>query len=138
MPTLEDLLTSRIPPHSLEAERAVLGALLLERESLPRALEVLRSVDFYKDGHRKIFDAMTALFERNEPGDVVTVAEELKRRSDLEDVGGPAILAALVDEAATSAHLMAYAGIVREKALLRELIRISTEIIGRSYESGGR
>ena len=138
MATLEDLLTSRIPPHSLEAERAVLGALLLERESLPRALEILRPADFYKDGHRKIFDALIALFDRNEPGDVVTVAEELKRRSEMEDVGGPAALAGLVDEAATAAHLLAYAGIVREKAVLRELIRISTEIIGRSYESSGR
>ena len=137
MATLEDLLTSRIPPHSLEAERAVLGALLLERESLPRALEILRPPDFYKDGHRKIFDTMIALFDRNEPGDVVTVAEELKRRNDLEDVGGAATLAALVEESATAAHLMAYAGIVREKAVLRDLIRISTEIIGRSYESGG-
>jgi replicative DNA helicase len=132
--TIADLLTSRIPPHSLEAERALLGAILLERESLPRAIELLRPADFYKEGHRKIFETMIALFDRNEPVDLLTVAEELKRRTELDEVGGPATLAALVDEAATAAHLMAYGGIVRQKAVLRELIRIATEIIGESYE----
>jgi len=132
--TLADLLASRIPPHSLEAERAVLGAVLLERESLPRAIEILRSIDFYKDGHRKIFEGMLALFERNDPVDLLTLAEELRRRSQLDEIGGPAALAALVEEAATSAHLTAYAAIVRDKALLRNLIQIATEIIGQSYE----
>ena len=79
--TLTDLLTSKIPPHSLEAERAVLGAILLERESLPKAIELLKPADFYKEGHRKIFDATLALFERNEPVDLLTVSEELKRRA---------------------------------------------------------
>jgi replicative DNA helicase len=133
--TLADLLTSRIPPHSLEAERAVLGAILLERESLPKAVELLKPSDFYKEGHRKIFDTMIGLFERNEPVDLLTLSEELRRRNDLDEVGGAAALAALVEEAATSAHLLAYGGIVREKALLRELIRVSTEIIGQSYEA---
>ena len=82
MATLTDLLTSKIPPHSLEAERAVLGAILLERESLPKAIELLKPADFYKEGHRKIFDAMLALFERNEPVDLLTISEELRRRSE--------------------------------------------------------
>ena len=135
MATLNDLLTARIPPHSLEAERAVLGAILLERESLPKAVELLQAPDFYKEGHRKIFHAMLGLFERNEPVDLLTVSEELRRRTELEEVGGPAALAGLVEEAATAAHLLSYGGIVREKAVLRELIRISTEIIGQSYEA---
>ena len=135
MATLNDLLTARIPPHSLEAERAVLGAILLERESLPRAVELLQAPDFYKEGHRKIFLAMLGLFERNEPVDLLTIAEELRRRAELEEVGGPATLAGLVEEAATAAHLMSYGAIVREKAVLRELIRISTEIIGESFEA---
>ena len=134
MATLEDLLTSKIPPHSLEAERAVLGAILLERESLPKAVELLRPSDFYKEGHRKIFDSMLALFDRNEPVDLLTISEELRRRSELDEVGGPATLGALVEEAATAAHLLSYGGIVREKAVLRDLIRIATEIIGKSYE----
>ena len=132
MATLNDLLTARIPPNSLEAERAVLGAILLERESLPKAVELLQAPDFYKEGHRKIFHAMLGLFERNEPVDLLTVSEELRRRTELEEVGGPAALAGLVEEAATAAHLLSYGGIVREKAVLRELIRISTEIIGQS------
>src|SRR5262250_2144982 len=119
----------------MEAERAVLGAILLERESLPKAIELLKPADFYKEGHRKIFDATLALFERNEPVDLLTVAEELKRRAELEEIGGPAALAGLVEEAATAAHLLSYGAIVREKAVLRELIRISTEIIGESYEA---
>jgi replicative DNA helicase len=132
--TLADLLTSRIPPHSLEAERAVLGAILLERESLPKAVELLKPSDFYTEGHRRIFDTMLALFERNEPVDLLTLSEELRRRTELDAVGGPAALAALVEEAATAAHLLAYSAIVREKALLRDLIRIATEIISQSYE----
>ncbi len=135
MATLHDLLTSKIPPHSLEAERAVLGAVLLEREGLPKAIELLKPSDFYKEGHRKIFQAMIGLFERNEPVDLLTVSEELRRRTELEEVGGPATLAAIVDEAATAAHLLSYGGIVREKAVLRDLIRIATEIIGQSYEA---
>jgi len=133
--TLSELLTSKIPPHSLEAERAVLGAVLLERESLPKAIEILRPVDFYKEGHRKIFRTMISLFERSEPVDLLTLSEELRRSGELDEVGGPAALAGLVEEAATAAHLLSYAGIVREKSLLRDLIRISSEIIGQSYEA---
>jgi replicative DNA helicase len=132
--TLAEQLSSRIPPHSLEAERAILGALLLDRESLPRAIEVLRASDFYKEGHRQIFSSMIALFERNEPVDLLTLSEELRRQNTLEGVGGAAALASLVEEAATAAHVVSYANIVREKALLRDLIRSATEIIGQSYE----
>ena len=135
MATLTDLLTSKIPPQNLEAERAILGAILLENETLPRAIEILTPPDFYKEGHRKLFSTMIGLFERNEPVDLLTLSEELRRRGELDEVGGPAALAALVEEAATAAHFGSYAVIVREKALLRELIRIATEVIGQSYEA---
>jgi len=131
--TLAELLTSKIPPHTLEAERAVLGAILLEKDSLPRAVEVLKPSDFYKEGHRKIFEAMIALFERSEPVDLLTLREELRRRAELEEVGGEVALATMVEEAATAAHVSTYAEIIREKALLRELICIATELIGESY-----
>ncbi len=134
MATLSELLGSRVPPHSLEAERAVLGALLLEADSLPRAIELLRPDDFYKQGHRLMFGAMLSLFDRNEPVDLLTLSEELRRQGILEEVGGAAALAALVEEAATAAHVTSYANIVREKAWLRDLIRTATEIIGQSYE----
>ncbi len=135
MATLAELLTSKIPPHSLEAERALLGAILLEKDSLPKAVEVLKPTDFYKEGHRKIFEAMIALFERSEPVDLLTLREELRRRAELEEVGGEVALATMVEEAATAAHVSTYAEIIREKALLRELIRIATELIGQSYEA---
>jgi replicative DNA helicase len=132
--TLAELLASRVPPHSLEAERAVLGALLLERDSLPRAIEILRVADFYKEGHRQVFRVMVTLFERNDPVDLLTLSEELRRQGILDEVGGPAALATLVEEAATAAHVASYASIVREKSLLRDLIRTASEIIAQTYE----
>lgn len=135
MASLTELLTSKIPPHNLEAERAVLGAVLLEREGLPKAVEILKPVDFYKEAHRQIFSTMIGLFERSEPVDLLTVSEELRRMGTLDEVGGPAALVALVEEAVTAAHLTAYASIVREKSLLRDLIRISTEIVAQGYEA---
>ena len=93
MATLNDLVPP-VPPHSLEAERAVLGAILPERDSLPKAVELLH-VRLYKEGHRKILLAMLGLFERNDPVDPLTIAEELRRRAELEEVGGPAASAGL-------------------------------------------
>src|SRR6202023_3201974 len=115
-------------------ERSVLGGMLLDRESLPQALELLKPSDFYKEGHRKIFDQLLAPYDRDETAHRLTISEDLRRRSELDEVGGPAALGALVEEAATAAHLLSYGGIVREKAVLRDLIRIATEIIGKSYE----
>src|SRR5204863_8334904 len=129
--TLADLLTSKIPPHSLEAERAVLGGMLLDRESLPKAVELLKPADFYKEGHRKIFDSMLALFERNEPVDLLTISEELRRRSELDEVGGPAALGALAEEAATAAHLLSYGALWREKDVVGGLTRRARESVGR-------
>lgn len=133
--TLGDLLAARVPPHSLEAERAVLGAILLEAESLPKAVELLAPEHFYHSGHRKIFSAMISLFERGEPVDALTVQEELRRRDALEELGGAVTIATMVEEAATAAHLQAYAKIVREKAILRELIDTSHRIIQQSFEA---
>lgn len=134
MANFPDLLTTRIPPHSLEAERAVLGTILLEPQGLPRIVELLHPESFYREGHRKIFEAMIGLFDRNEPVDALTVTDELRRRGMLDEVGGAGTLAALVEESATAAHMMAYANIVREKAILREMIEISKTIIEQSYE----
>ncbi|HSE94808.1 MAG TPA: replicative DNA helicase, partial [Methylomirabilota bacterium] len=118
----------RIPPQNLPAERAVLGAILLEPTILPRAIEVLVPDDFYKEGHRQIYATMLRLFERSEPTDQLTVAEELRRQGVLEEVGGQTALATLVEEATVSTNFGAYATIVREKALLRELIRVTREL----------
>jgi len=134
-PALRELLTSEIPPHSLEAERAVLGAILLERESLPKAVEILKPADFYKEGHRRIFEAIIALFGRGEPVDLVTLREELRRRSELEEVGGEVALATLVEEGAVAVNLPTHAGIVKEKSTRRELIRLGTEITHMGYKA---
>src|SRR5881396_3034541 len=126
----------RIPPHNLDAERAVLGAVLMEgRETLPRVIEVLRPSDFYTEAHRAMYDVMLWLFDRGEPIDLITLSEELRRADQLEFVGGPAALALLVEQASIAAHLISYAQIVRDMAVLRELIQTSTQIIGQAFEA---
>src|SRR3989440_8093541 len=129
-------IPARIPPHNLDAERAVLGAMLLEgRDALPRVVELLRPSDFYTDAHRAMFDTMLRLFDRGAPVDLITLSEELRRTDQLEFVGGPAALALLVEQASISAHLVSYAQIVRDMAVLRELIQTSTQIIGQAFEA---
>ena len=129
------LLTQRIPPHSLEAERAVLGSLLLDGERTAGVAGGLTPSAFYKDGHRRIFAAMLHLVAVRSPVDLLTVTEVLKQRSELDDVGGPAALAGLVEEAAIAAHLPAQiCAIVREKSTKRELIRLGTELVLGGYE----
>ena len=127
---------ARIPPHNLDAERAVLGAILLEgRETLPRVIEVLRASDFYTESHRSIYSAMLQLFDRGEPVDILTLQEELRRTDKLEPAGGPAALALLEEQASIAVHLTAYAQIVRDRAVLRELIQTSSQIIAQAFEA---
>ena len=127
---------SRIPPHNLDAERAVLGAVLLEgRETLPKVIEVLRPDDFYLDAHRTIFSSMLRLFDRSEPVDLITLSEELRRTESLQLVGGHAALGLLVEQASIAAHLMSYAMIVRDMATLRETIMVCTDVITEAFEA---
>ena len=127
---------SRIPPHNLDAERAVLGAILLEgREALPRVVEVLRPSDFYTEAHRALYQAMLTLFDRGAPVDSLTLSEELRRTDQLQFVGGPAAIALLMEEASIAAHLGSYTAIVRDMAVLRELIQTSTQIITQAFEA---
>src|SRR5438876_1983376 len=127
---------SRLPPHNLDAERAVLGAVLLEgREALPRVVEVLRPSDFYTEAHRAIYQAMLTLFDRGAPVDSLTLNEELRRTDQLQFVGGPAAIALLMEEASIAAHLGSYTAIVRDMAVLRELIQTSTHIIGQAFDA---
>ncbi|HEV8309493.1 MAG TPA: replicative DNA helicase [Methylomirabilota bacterium] len=133
MATLVEL-PGKVPPHNLEAERAVLGAILLEPAVLPRAIELLGPDEFYKDGHRKIYAAMVRLFDRSEPADVLTVSEELRRAGELEEVGGQAALATLMEEATVATQFSSYAQIVRDKAQLRELIRVAREMTEQGFE----
>jgi replicative DNA helicase len=129
-------LPARIPPHNLDAERAVLGAILLEgREALPRVVEVLRPSDFYTEAHRSIYQSMLTLFDHGEPVDLLTLQEDLRRTDQLSLVGGPASLALLVEQGSVAAYLGSYTTIVRDMAVLRELIQTATHIIGQAFEA---
>lgn len=136
MAALEDNLR-KIPPQNLEAESSVLGGILLENEAINLVLELLRPDDFYRESHRKIFRAMIELSDRTDPIDLITLSEFMKSRNDLEAVGGTAYLASLADFVPTAANISYYARIVREKSILRSLIRTATDIATRGYEDQG-
>ena len=125
--------TLRIPPQSLMAEEALLGGVMLDNEALIQATDFIKEVDFYRPGNREIFKSILALAKNNEPIDLVTVADHLKQRQKLDEVGGSGYLSSLVDNVHTAANLTAYARIVKNKSLLRSLITTSTDIIERSY-----
>ena len=133
---MPDRTEHRLPPQNLEAEMSVLGGVLLENEALNRALAHLRPEDFYRPPHSKIFKAMIALSERNEPADLVTLTAMLREQGTLEEVGGSAYLSTLVDFVPTAANIGYYCKLVKEKAISRELIKVATEIAGRGYEGG--
>ncbi|MEN8199230.1 MAG: replicative DNA helicase [Thermodesulfobacteriota bacterium] len=127
----------RMPPQNVEAEQAVLGTILLSDHSLSTVLEILESGDFYRDNHKLIFEAMIVLFEKNEPQDIVTVSNQLKEKNSLEDAGGLGYLATLTSIVPVTSNLLHYARIIRQKAVLRNLISVNTEIASRCYEEQG-
>ncbi len=124
----------RLPPQNLDAEQAVLGSMLLEENAIVSAAEHLNEPVFYKDAHRKIFAALLALYTANTPVDLITVTDELKRRNQLEEIGGASYLATLTSVVPTAANAEHYCRIVKQKAILRDLIRVSTRIAGDCYE----
>jgi replicative DNA helicase len=132
-----DLLAQRLPPQSLEAEVSALGGVLLENEALNRALEVVNEGDFYREAHRQIFSALLHLYERNEPADLITLSEVLKKRDALEEVGGIEYLNFLVNSVPTAANIAYYAKIIKEKSILRKLINRATEIINLGFGDAG-
>ncbi len=125
--------SGRVPPQALDAERAVLGAMMLDPEAVGRALEILEERSFYREAHRKIFKVMHDLFEDSEPIDQVTVAQELQDRGQLEDIGGAYELSKLLD-IPSSANLEYYAKTVLEKSILRQLINVSSNAITSAYD----
>lgn len=131
----ETSFLNKLPPQNLEAEQAVLGAILLENEALHQVIEAIDGSDFYREAHRKIFTSMIDLYNKNEPSDLITLTDILTQKKQLEEVGGPAYLSSLVDNIPTAANVLYYAKIVREKSILRKTINAATEIISRGYES---
>jgi replicative DNA helicase len=132
--TPRDPYKERRPPWSQEAEQAVLGAMLLDADAIMRASEHIDDTMFYSEGHRRLYRAMFAVTERGGVVDPLTLADELERRGELEGAGGREYLAFLLDAVPTVANVEYHARIVREKALLRRLIEVSTEIVGEAFE----
>src|SRR5881392_1404698 len=128
-------VAERTLPHNLEAERSVLGAILLHNDAFNLAAEVIDSKDFFRDAHRRIFDKMVKLAERRDAIDLVTLKEELGRSGDLDEVGGPAYITALVDGVPRSTNVEHYARIIKEKATLRTLIFSANRILSTAYEA---
>jgi replicative DNA helicase len=125
----------RTLPHNLEAERSVLGAILVHNDAFNLAAQVIDSRDFYRDAHRRIFDRMVALSERHDAIDFVTLKEELARAGELDEVGGPAYVASLADGVPRATNVEYYARIVKEKSTLRNLIYAASKIVANAYEA---
>ncbi|QJD30353.1 replicative DNA helicase [Methylococcus geothermalis] len=128
----------KVPPHSIQAEQAVLGGLLLDNLTWDVVADRLVEEDFYRRDHRLIFRAIRQLSEKQVPFDVVTLSEVLEKTGELEDAGGLAYLAVLARETPSAANISAYADIVRERAVLRQLIHVGTEIADSAYQPEGR
>ncbi len=124
----------KIPPQAVDIEETVLGALMLEQNALTAVIDILKAEIFYKDAHRIIFEAISRLFSRSEPVDILTVTNELKRSSELEIVGGPYYITQLTSRVASAANIEYHARILHQKYIQRELIRISSELIRDAYE----
>ena len=131
---LDLMFLKKTPPQSLEAERAVLGGILVQKENLNVVLSTISPDDLYKDAHRRILEAITALVDKGLPVDLLSLTEELQRAGILEDVGGAAYLSGLLDGVPRNLNVEYYAQIIKEKALLRRLILSSAKIISESYE----
>jgi len=124
---------NKIPPQNLEAERSVIGAVLIDNKIFDQIIDFLSPQDFYKDSHRLIFKTFLELYKEREPIDIITVTEYLKRNNLLEKVGGASYLTEIIEEVPTSANAIYYAKIVKDKSILRELINTSTKIIEECY-----
>ncbi len=135
---LPALRSPKVPPHSHEAEQAVLGALMIDHRAWDRISDRLSDKDFYRQDHQLIFQAMANLAHRSQPFDVVTVAESLKVHQQLETSGGEAYLFELAQNTPTAANVTAYADIVREKAILRQLIYVGTDLVEKAYQVTGQ
>src|SRR5207302_1018038 len=124
----------RVPPHNLEAEESLLGAMLLSKDAIASAVEICGADDFYKPAHGHVFEAVTSLYSQGEPADPVTVADELRRAGLLDAIGGPVMLVSLQANTPATSNAARYARIVEEHALLRRLIGVAGEIAELGYD----
>jgi replicative DNA helicase len=135
MPETAVATAERTLPHNLEAERSVLGAILVHNDAFNLAAQVIDSNDFYRDAHRRIFDKMVSLNERHDAIDFVTLKEELAKAGQLDEVGGPAYIASLADGVPRATNVEYYSKIVKEKSTLRNLIYAANKILTNAYEA---
>jgi replicative DNA helicase len=132
MPTSEEQIN--IPPQNIEAEISVLGAILLDREAIVKVADIIHPEDFYKEAHGLVFKAMISLFEKREPIDVITLTNRLDENKDLDTIGGSSYITTLASSVPSAAHVVNYAKIVAEKAVLRRLIHASTQIADLAFK----
>ncbi|MCB5225432.1 replicative DNA helicase [Alishewanella sp. 16-MA] len=128
----------KMPPHSIEAEQSVLGGMMLDNEAWDRVSEKVVEQDFYLRSHRFIFSAMSRLAEANQPIDLITVSEALEANQQLDDIGGFAYLGEIAKNTPSAANIMAYAEIVRERAVVRDMISVAHDIADAGYDTQGR
>ena len=129
-------MTTRIPPHSIEAETSVLGALLIDRDAIVSVAEFLRDVHFYDDKHASIYESVLELYEERTPIDVLTVSDKLKKKKLLKKIGGASFLATLVNNVPTAAHVEHYAKIVKDAATKRRMISVASKLVEQSFDEG--
>ena len=127
-------LKDKIPPHDTMAEQATLGALLLDKDAIATAIQYLRPDDFYSHANNKVYDAILNLFNKGLTADILTVSEELRQNGRLEEAGGPAYVASLTNVVPSSANIEYYAQTVQSYALRRALIRVSNEVITKTFD----
>ncbi|AXV66354.1 MULTISPECIES: replicative DNA helicase [Pseudoalteromonas] len=130
--------TLKVPPHSIEAEQSVLGGLMLDNQAFDRVAELVVSQDFYTRTHKLIFEAMVSLAEAGDPIDLITISESLEKNNQLSNVGGFAYLAEIAKNTPSAANIDAYANIVRERAVIREMIGVANEIAEAGFSPEGR
>src|SRR6185503_15072602 len=133
-PDLSTMVYGKLPPQAKDLEEAVLGAIMLEKNAFDTVVEILKPECFYVEAHQRIYRSMQGLAQKNQPIDILTVVEELRKNEELEMVGGPYYVTTLTNAVVSSANIEAHSRIVLQKFIQRELIRISGEIIGDAYE----
>lgn len=125
----------KLPPQNIEAEQSVLGALMIDKNAVIQVVDILKSDDFYKPAHGKIYEAVLQLYTKHEPIDILSVSTKLKEKDLLKDIGGSSYLTKLVESVPTAAHIDHYAQIVKEKKILRDLINASSEITDNVFKT---
>jgi len=126
-------IIGKVPPQNLEMEQSLLGALLIDKDAIIKVADILNSEDFYKDGHKFIYESMQELYEKREPIDLISLSNRLREKNQLDKIGGQAYLSSLANVVPTSSHVVHYAQVVQSKATLRRLLKAASEITEMAY-----